>query len=608
MGRSLTRRAKSRGSSHCEPSPLNRPPRTKRSQYVIAISVYLALALLLWANVWLTGNVSHAITCNCGDTVEQVWWLEWLPWALVHGHNPFLTNAIFARLGGVNAMSNTSWFTPALLLSPITLLFGPVASYNVANLLAPILSGWAAFGLAGRFSRRTGSRLVAGALFAFSPYVLKNTMLGHINLTLTAYLPLTIILVLRLLESQNRPVRTGLLLGLLTIGQFFLGFEVIALTALAVALFALGVVLMRRDVIVAAWRHVLIGASSAVALSVVVLAYPLWFYVDGPRHVVGPYWKVTSGRPWMIINAGRDIFTGNGALRAVGYLGARGPNTMFLGVGIVLFIIVSAWFWWRRRALLIVAGVAVVCWLLEFVDHNWWAAVPIASSIVLARFALPVSLCAALLMCASIDGWWSAIVHSSRARASVVGGLFARVGVVAIVMLAFVPLVVTYTVPLKVVRPVVPLWFRQDAATLPSSTAVLTMPFAYGVQSRPMAWQAETNMSFNLIGGWAFVPGANGVNDEIMSPLRGAIADLRTMSGHPRRLRVAEQRTIRAAILRWRPVVVVVVPHFASTCSEEMMQETIGLLPRLRDGSWVWAIGTDNRLGALRERSAAACN
>ena len=126
-------------------------PRTPATQHLLAVAVYLVVATAMWSHVWIGGNPAHAITCNCGDTSQQVWWLEWFPWALSHGHNPFLTNAMWARLGGVNALTNTSWMAPAALLWPVTALYGPVASFNVANLLAPVVSGWAAFALAGRF-------------------------------------------------------------------------------------------------------------------------------------------------------------------------------------------------------------------------------------------------------------------------------------------------------------------------------------------------------------------------------------------------------------------------------------------------------------------------
>ena len=588
--------------------PFGRPERTARSRYLLAIAIYLALALVLWAHVWFTGNVSHAVTCNCGDTVEQVWWLEWLPWALTHGHNPFLTNAIWARLGGVNAMSNTSWFAPAFVLSPVTMLFGPVASYNVSNLLAPVLSGWAMFGLAGRFSTRTGSRIIAGALYAFSPYVLKNTMLGHINLTLTAYLPIAIILVVRLAEHRGRPVRTGVLLGAATIVQFFTGFEVLALTVVTLLMLGVGVAILRPDVLMAAWRDLTTGVVVAASMSAIALAYPMWFYLEGPRHVAGPYWRVTTNHLWQLVDPGDNIYAGTGALRSVGYLGARGPNTMFLGIGIVLFVAISVRFWRRRTSMIILAATAVACWLLESVPAKIWDALPVLESIALARFALPVSLCAALLMAASIDGWWDA----ARDRCAAIGDQRRRrratVGVVALVTLAFAPLLVTYSVPLEVTRPTVPMWFRVEAKELPPSVAVVTIPFAYDIQSHPMAWQAETGMSFNLVGGWAFVPGANHMNDEIVSPLGGVVADIRTLSRHPLSITRPKQMAIRSAFLRWRPLVIVVVPQFANVCARAAVEDTLGITPTYSDGSWVWTLSPTTRLGAVRSPSPSGCS
>jgi len=46
------------------------------------------------------------MTCACGDPALEMWWLEWLPWALIHGHNPLYTNALYAGTGGVNALAN----------------------------------------------------------------------------------------------------------------------------------------------------------------------------------------------------------------------------------------------------------------------------------------------------------------------------------------------------------------------------------------------------------------------------------------------------------------------------------------------------------------------
>ena len=42
-----------------------------------------------------------------------------------------------------------------------------------------------------------------------------------------------------------------------------------------------------------------------------------------------------------------------------------------------------------------------------------------------------------------------------------------------------------------------------------------------------MGWQAEVDDDFDLIGGFVFVPGGNGVNDEMMSALGGPVDALR---------------------------------------------------------------------------------
>jgi hypothetical protein len=566
----------------------------------VAIAVYLAVALLLWSHVWFGGSPAHAITCNCGDTVQQVWWFEWLPWAVIHGHNPFLTNAMWSRLGGVNVLSNTSWLAPGAVLSPVTLLFGPVASFNVANLVAPVLSGWAAFALAGRFSRLAGARLIAGGLYAFSPFVLRNTVLGHLDLTLTAYLPLVLLLGLRLLSRETRPVRTGLLLGALTILEFFTSLEVLAITAVTGGLCALGLLACRPRVVVQARRRLVVAAAAGASLTAAALAYPVWFYLEGPRHIVGPFWPVASASASGILWAGPDVFNSHTSLTAVGYLGPQGPNVDYLGAGVLVAIVVSSPMWWRRRACLIIAGVGTLTWMLEFVPAGLWARLPLLSNIIVRRFALSVSLCAGLLLAASIDGWWRAAGRRWPGVGRALWRRGARLGIVVATVLAFVPIIDTYSIPFRVTTASVPGWFQHQAGNLPAGTAVLTIPFAYGIASSPMGWQAEVGDDFDLVGGWAFVPGGNGFSDEMMSELGGPVAALRALSTDPGGLTTAQQRTIRSTLTRWRPLVVVVIPHYAQPGTVAAVTDTLGSPPTWSDGAWTWNLGGSTRVGPGR--------
>ena len=575
---------------------LSRSPKTDISLHLVAILSYLAVALVIWGHVWFGGSPAHSITCNCGDTVQQVWWFEWLPWALAHGHDPFLTNAIWSRLGGVNALSNTSWLAPATILSPITLLFGPVASFNVANLLAPVLSGWAAFVLAGRFSRLTGARLIAGGLYAFSPFVLRNTVLGHVGLTLTAYLPLVLLLSLRLLSPQTRPVRTGLLLGALTIVEFFTSLEVLTITAITGGLCAAGIDRRPAPAVAEVRRQVLVAALAGGTLAMAALAYPLWFYLDGPRHVAGPFGPVASSSASAIISTGPDVFNAHTVLTAIGYLGPQGPDVDYLGIGLLLAIAVSCPVWRRRRACLVIAGVGIVTWALEFVPAGLWARLPLLSSIIVRRFALPTSLCAGLLLAASIDGWWSAASRRWPGAALAMRRRGAHMTILFCTVLAFIPVIDTYSLPLRITTATVPAWFRHQAGNLPAGTAVLPIPLTYYIASTPMGWQAEMDDDFDLVGGWAFVPGGNGVNDEVVSPPRGPVAALQALSTNPRHLTGAEQETIRSALVRWRPLVVVVIPRYAEPGTVAAVTDILRFPPTRSDGAWTWNLTSSTTL------------
>jgi hypothetical protein len=477
------------------------------------------------------------------------------------------------------------------------LLFGPVASFNVANRLAPVLSGWAAFALAGQMVRRPGSRLVAGALYAFSPYVLRNTVIGHLGLTLVPYLPLVLLLGLRLLRPGARPVRIGVLIGLLTILQFFTGLEVLALTAITGALCVAGALAWQRRVVSGARRPLAIAAGVSASLAVAVLAYPLWYFLDGPRHFTGPIWPASAATPQRILLPGSDTFSSLTSLKAVGYLGPQGPNTDYLGVGILVAIAIS-WRWLRRRPsckILLAAG--ATCWVVEFLPTAIWSHLPVLWDIEQVRFALPVSLCIALLLAVSIECWWEVAIHrwpaASRKRSR------APLMVIGLTLVSLAPLLATYSLPLVVTTATAPKWFANDASHLAHGTAVVTFPFAYGIESQPMAWQAETHDAFDLVGGWAFVPGGDGVHDEIISPLGDPVSALKALGTDPLGVTSAEQEVVRAALVRWRPVAVVVIPSDAVTGTTEAVTATLGLSPRWTDGAWVWDLNPATRLGTL---------
>src|SRR5437588_2387729 len=106
-----------------------------RTPAAIAFLAYAAIAFLYFGlRVVLRGHgayVGHGV-----DPQIFIWSFAWWPHALLHGENPLITHVIWAPAG-----LNLTWATAvpglAVAFSPITLLFGPVAAYNVAATLLP---------------------------------------------------------------------------------------------------------------------------------------------------------------------------------------------------------------------------------------------------------------------------------------------------------------------------------------------------------------------------------------------------------------------------------------------------------------------------------------
>jgi hypothetical protein len=84
---------------------------------------------------WIGGSV---------DPILFIWYLRWLPFALAHGHDPLISTYLQVP-DGFNLLWNTSILLPAFVLSPVTLLFGAVVSYNLLATLALALSAWCAY-------------------------------------------------------------------------------------------------------------------------------------------------------------------------------------------------------------------------------------------------------------------------------------------------------------------------------------------------------------------------------------------------------------------------------------------------------------------------------
>jgi hypothetical protein len=559
---------------------------------LVAGAAYLAVSLAIWWHVWVTGDPGHTLTCPCGDVAVQLWWLEWLPRALLHAHNPFYSNAQFARFGGINAMMNTSLLLPAALLAPITLLFGPIASSNTANLVSPVLTGIAAYALAARFTSRTSARFVAGLAYAFSPFVMGNVDLGHLNLTMLAYTPLVLLVGDRMLRGETPALRAGVLLGALTVAEAFVGTEGIAITAGLVVFCLLALAIVRREVLVAAWRSLARSLAVAGAICLVVLAYPAVEFFAGPARVRAPFWRTTATLGvrqflWPPPHVDAPIRSA----MVAGYEGARGPGTQFLGVGIVL-VVALGFLVVRRRGPYAVFGIAAACCLV--VEANPLRAlqsVPLLNDVVPVRFAIGTTLCLAVMLAMVLDGWLSPARRLPVAVRSRAGRPATALCGLACVAVALVPVAATYSIPFRVAPVEVPSWFATAGTRVGASTAVLVVPFAWDSSDAAMVWQAASGMHLSLVGGFGYVPGADGRPAAQVSPLPDATL-LQALSRGDLASSPATRSRLRALLARWAPLEVVVIDRATRRSVRALLRAVIGTAGVQVDGATTWTLRT----------------
>jgi hypothetical protein len=469
-------------------------PLTIRLGRLWPLALYALLSVLLFGLPVLGHLGSRIIASDAVDSSQFMWFYAWWPHALLHGLNPFITNSIFVPQG-YNLTWSTAMPGPSVVLSPITLAFGPAVTWNLIQLCAPALSAWTAFLLARHVTGRTAASLVAGYVFGFSPYMLIH-LTGGPYLALVPLLPVFVLLVLRQIEGSVTSRRFLIWMTLALTAQFLISSEVLATAtlfggvalALAYALFA-----ERRGALRGVVK-LLVGAYGATAVLVSPYLYFFFFghhYPPGQTFFSADLASFVLPPPLVALSRQHPAFAG--------------ANTeSFLGLPLLALIAV---FMWRQRrsrtARLLGASVliAAVCSLGEYlfvrghktsIPGPWWVLghLPVLRYAIPLRFAVFFLLPAALI----VSVWLSGAPDRGRARA-------ARWALAALSVAVIVPRVGSSAWNTHIADPQ---FFGSGAyrAYLKPTDNVLTVPI-FGPNGR---WQADTGFRFRLAGGYGGYP------------------------------------------------------------------------------------------------------
>jgi hypothetical protein len=520
-GRAAVRQA--RGSLLDRPAAASRPPVARRRAWArhagagarehrvreaaLVLAGYAFVSALLFGRGVLPrlGSAlegSGAPGFHGRDQSAYVWFLDWAARAIAHLQDPLSTNAIYTPHGW-----NLAWAAsmpgPSALLSPLTLLAGPIVAFNVLALCAPAFAGWSAYLLCRALAPgRAWPAVAGGALFGFGTYETVE-MVNHVSLALVGLVPLAPLLVL--LRHRGRLTRRAfiLALGVLAAAQVLTSTEVLASMVLFGALaFALWLALAGG----AARRAIVrTGAEALGALAVAgLLSVPFLYQAF---HFGNPIAGVTQTNAGVdlasLLSAPRTVWLpGVGSLlwNAHRVAGDITEQNGYLGLPLLAMLVLFAWSFRRSLAgrLLVAFALAVLVLALGgtlIVDGHFthqdlpWGAL---AKLPLLRFAMPSRFLVYLWLAIAVAGClWLAAPGAARRPA--------RWMLFALVAASLVP------------RPAAAMWSTRvspppllvgPALTryVPRGSTVLTVPI--GIAGESMLWQVEAGFRFRLAGGY----------------------------------------------------------------------------------------------------------
>jgi len=545
----------------------------------LILACYLVAALVVTWRLW-ADPASTTIAGNPHDADLFAWFMRYDAAAVAHGRLPALVTTAMNAPQGINMMWNTSMPLPGVLLTPVTLLFGPQAALTTLTTAGFAGSAAAMFLVLRRWQASTAAAAIGGAVYGFSPALL-HASVGHYSTQLAILPPLIIDAGLRLCIRSRAPVRDGVILGLLVTAQLFTGEELLLLTGMASVLLAVVLALSRPRVVAARWRPAATGLAVAAGVTVLLAGYPLWVQFFGPLTQHGSAFTpdfFENDLSGFVTPSGYLLFhTAASAAAAARYPGGVSEYLAFLGWPLIVVLAVAAVACWRRPAVRAAAVTLLGLELLSLGGHplvngtyhtsvtlpwHWLEGLPVLGAALPDRLSVVADGVAAALLAFSID-------RARRRRGIEPGGHEPGPGrrrsavVLAVAILACLPLVPG---PLPAARPAaLPAgWSAAFAALrLAPGARVLVVPVPTATLTEPLRWQADSGQPASLIGGYFTGPAWNGqAYVDGNGPTATALYLDALWSGqHPAAPAPAQ---VRADLHGWRPAAVVAVTHAGS--------------------------------------------
>lgn len=567
--------------------------------------IALGFGVAATAGLWLGpgGPGGRMVGHNVPDAIHYSWWLGHTVHALAGGSTPFRTQDMNWP-EGVSAMNNTTLLLPALILSPITALTNSLVSLNLLNVVAVPACAAAGYWALRRIpvgadeGLSRPAALVGGVVFAVSPAIV-NSLVGHVTMAFAPGLPVLIVLGIRTWTS-SRPVRAGLILGLVTVAQVFTGEEVLFQAAVGIFLILVVSAASRPRAVPAAARRAAIGVGTALAVFLPVAGYPLYLQFLGPLK--------QSGSPFLPDYYGADVtafttptgqllFHSNASAEAaLGFPGGLEEHLAYLGWPLLITALVTAVLAHRVLAVRCAAVGLVVAMALSLGGRLWMGGVwteikgpyallqrlPITEASLATRFGLLAAIFAGAMLALAVQ------LAGQRSY----GRLDGRLPAAGLAALCLAPLLPG---PLDTVAaPAVPAYFTTTARALPDHEVIVVLPYPAAVNPVAMRWQSAAGYRFRMPGGYFLGPAADGraYVGGSADPPTAALLDSVAMSHQAATPTEADRQQAERDLRAWGASKIVLGPDAARAQLRETVTALLGRPPVSTSGVDVWEVGT----------------
>jgi hypothetical protein len=587
-------------------------PRVRR----LVRAEWLVLAGYLLAAVWVTYHIwaspsTKAPSFNAtvkNDIYLNVWFMRYVATALAHGHLPSLITTAVNAPQGINAMWNTSLLIPGMLLTPVTLLAGPVVSLTVLLTLGFAGSAASMFIVLRRWDVSIAPAAIGGALYAFSPALMVASQ-DHYHLQFAVLPPLIIDAAIRVATGRSSPVRGGIWLGALVAIQMFIAEELLVDTALAGAVIMFFLVVSRPQAALDRGADAFAGLGIAVGVVLVICAYPFWVQFHGPL--------TEHGSPWHIAQYGNHAATfltaplsvlihSTASYDALLRHTASWPSETYGYVGWPLLILMLALpivFWRDVKIRVMSLSFFGLEWLsmgghrqrlLGFhipaglFPWHYIGILPLLNETVVNRLSILSDGAAAVALAFAADRVLAAVRQQDAWRKPAFAGL-AALAFLAVV----VPVIPRPVMVAKIVPP--PAGWRTviSGLHLQANAPVLELPLNHALT---MEWQATTNEPISIIGGYCVAPDRTGkatqCDNSALETYAQQTVRFRTtwLAGAHLDRPGPSFKTFELALRQWKAAALIIPPGFNSKLTNYMIA-FFGPPTSQQDGVYGWRLG-----------------